>query len=434
MECCRCIPWPGCDVHCRFNFGKVAISLRIWLNRYLYHFCFDTERNCRPDKAINIELPTYVPYIGKLAEAAGMEISGIDSLCDALTKRIDFKTKTKASLISAVGSGFIGIGMALGGFGVWSLVGQQLSKQLFNTICLWFFNKWWPRFVFSAGSFRYLWGFGWKLMLSGLLNNTWSHLYQIVVGKCYSPETLGQYSKAKELAGIFSSNFTAIVQRVSYPALAEVQDDKTRMVAGYRRIIKTTMFVTVTTLISIGAVSEPLIYCLIGPKWHQAASFLPFICLSLSLHPLHAINLNMLQVQGRSDIYLGLEIIKKIFSIGPLCLGIFVGIYWMLVGSIITGIIAFFLNSYYTGRELNYSSWMQLKDVLPSYGVGFTIAAAVFFLKYIPISYFVILPVQIVVGVCVMVVLCERRKMSEYVEIKEIVVSFALRLFKKRCL
>jgi len=337
-----------------------------------------------------------------------------------LTKRIDFKTKTKASLISAVLSGAIGIGMAFSGFGVWSLVGQQLSKQLLYTLCLWFFNKWWPKLEFSIDSFKYMWGFGWKLMVSGLLNNIWNQLYQVVVGKYYSPATLGQYSRAKDFASIFSSNLTMIIQRVSYPVLAEVQDDRERMVAGYRKIIKTTMFVTAISLLSLGAISDPLLYCLIGPQWHEAASYMPLVCLSMSLYPLHAINLNMLQIQGRSDIFLVLEIVKKVIAVGPICLGIFVNIYWMLIGSIVIGIISFFLNSYYTGRELHYTSWMQLKDIAPSYFVAFVIAFSVYFLKYLPLSYWIVLPLQLLLGTIVFFSLCLFMRLEEYREIKSI--------------
>lgn len=340
-----------------------------------------------------------------------------------LTKRIDFKTKTKASLISAVASGSIGICMAYMGFGVWSLVGQKLSNTLLYSVCLWALNRWWPNLSFSFNSFRYMWGFGWKMMVSGLLDHTWSQLYQVVVGKYYSPATLGQYTRSREYANIFSSNFQTIISRVTYPVLAEVQDDKERMVAAYRRIIKITMFITAICMISLGAVAEPFIYCLIGPKWHQAATFLPLICISMSMYPLHAINLNMLKVQGRSDIFLYLEIIKKIISIGPLCLGIFVGIYWMLIGSIVTGIIAYFLNSYYTGKRLGYSSWMQIKDVAPSYGMALLIAISVYFLKYLPVSNWLILPLQILIGVMMFFFVCNRTKLQEYVELKEIAVK-----------
>lgn len=348
-----------------------------------------------------------------------------------LSKRIDFKTKTKATVIAAIISGTLGITAAFCGWGVWALAVQQITSQIVNSLFLCFFNKWLPNFSFNSESFRYMWGFGWKLMLSGFLDRTWGQLYQTVVGKCYTPETLGQYSRSKLFAQIFSQNFTSIVQRVTYPALAEVQDDKQRMIAAYRKIIKVSMFITAVCMISLGAISEPFIYCLIGEKWHQAATFLPLICISMSLYPLHAINLNMLQVQGRSDIFLILEIVKKIIAIGPICLGIFIDIYWMLAGSIVTGIISFFLNSHYTGKKLGYTSWQQLKDVAPSYGIALVIAGSVYFLKCLPVSNFVILPMQLVVGAAVFFGICEKIKLEEYEELKNIVVRYKDKVVKK---
>lgn len=343
-----------------------------------------------------------------------------------LSKNIDFRTKTKASLVSAIISGIVGICMAFSGLGVWSLVGLNIVKQLFYSICLWRFNKWRPSFMFSRNSFFYMWGFGSKLMLSGLLNNIWNQLYQVVVAKFYSPSTLGQYSRAKEYSNIFSSNLTLIVQRVTYPVLSEIQDDGKRLVSAYRKIIKITMFVTAICMIPLGAISEPLIYCLIGRQWYQATTFLPLICLTMSLYPLHSINLNMLQVQGRSDILLILEIVKKIIAIGPICLGIFVGIYWMLVGSFFTSVISFFLNSFYTGKSLKYGSFMQLKDILPAYGIAFLVAFSVYFIKYLPLSSWLILLIQLMVGSFVFLLICHFSKNEEYIEIKKIVLKFVL--------
>ena len=334
-----------------------------------------------------------------------------------LTKRIDFKTKTKASLISAILSGIVGIAMAYTGFGVWALVGQMLSKQLLYTLCLWVLNKWWPTLKFSASSFRYMWGFGWKLLVSGLLENIWNQLYQVVVGKFYSPATLGQYTRGREYASIFSSNLSSIIQRVSYPVLSEMQDDKHRMVEGYRRVIKMTMFITAICMISLGAVAEPLIYCLIGPQWHEAATYLPLICISMAFYPLHAINLNMLKVLGRSDIFLYLEIIKKIIGIIPICIGIFIDIYWMLVASILIGFVSLYLNSWYTGKALGYTFWKQIRDIAPAFGIAFTIAISVFFFKYLPISNWLILPIQIVVGVVVCIIACRKSQLEEYKEV-----------------
>ena len=341
-----------------------------------------------------------------------------------LTKKIDFKTKTKASLISAVISGIIGIGVALSGFGVWALVLQAISKQLFYTLCLWVFNKWWPRLFFSWQSFKEMWSFGWKLLVSSFINTIWNELYQIVVGKFYSPATLGQYSRAKQFATIFSSNLNTVVQRVSFPALSEIQNDKSRLKEAYRKVIKTTMFVTAILMFFLGAISEPLIFCLIGPQWREASRFLPLICVAMSLYPLHSINLNMLQVQGRSDLFLKLELIKKSIAVGPILLGVFVGIYWMLIGSIITGIVSYFFNSYYSGKFLDYTSYNQLKDIAPSYGVATLIALSIYPLKFLQLSSYLILPIQFVIGVGVFLASCYVFDIKEYKEVRGILLNF----------
>jgi O-antigen/teichoic acid export membrane protein len=311
--------------------------------------------------------------------------------------------------------------MAFIGFGVWSLVAQSLTSQSLRTILLWVANKWVPQLRFSIESFHELFGFGWKMMLSGLIDTVWKELYQVVVGKFYSPATLGQYTRAKGFSQLFSSNLTSVIQRVTYPVLSNIQDDKERMVTAYRKIIKTTMFVTAISMFFLGAVSEPLLYCLIGPKWHEAAVYLPLICLTGSTYPLHAINLNMLQVQGRSDLFLGLEVIKKIIGIAPLSVCFFYGILPMLYTGILTNIIAYFLNSYYSGKFLGYSSWMQIKDIAPSYGLATLVGLSVFFLKYLPISYWIILPLQIIIGFAVLICVCQKIKQEEFVELKRMV-------------
>lgn len=347
-----------------------------------------------------------------------------------LTKRIDFKTQTKITIIASIVSGVIGIVMALLGCGVWSLVAQNLTSHTLRTILLWFFNKWVPKLHFSTHSFRELFGYGWKIMISNLIGSIWNELYQVVVGKFYSPATLGQYTRARHFSTLFSSNLTSVVQRVTYPVLSNIQDDRSRMVSAYRRIIKTTMFVTVVSMFSLGAVAEPLIYCLIGPKWHEAATYLPLICIAMSLYPLHALNLNMLQVQGRSDLFLILEIIKKIIAIGPLFIGAVVGIMPMLYANLIVGVISYFLNSYFPGKQLGYTSWMQLKDIAPSYGLASLVAISVWFLKYLPLSNWIILPIQVLVGVGVFFTFCKITKIKEYEDAKQLLIPFVKKIRK----
>lgn len=337
-----------------------------------------------------------------------------------LVKRVDFKTQTKASLISSISSGVIGIGMAFSGCGVWSLVGQQLSRQLLLTICLWIFNRWIPRLQFSLQSFRELFGFGWKLLVSGLINTVWNEIYQVVIGKFYSPATLGQYTRATQFSSIFSSNLTGVIQRVSYPVLSELQDDKVLLKAGYKKVIKTSMLVSFVMMLGLAAVAEPMIVVLIGEKWLPAVPMLQIVCFSMMLYPLHSLNLNMLQVQGRSDLFLKLEIIKKIVGIGPLLLGIFVGIYWMLISSVAAGLFAYYLNAHYSGPFLNYSIREQIVDILPSFGIALTMALCVYAVSFIPIPSLPLLIIQIATGTIITITLCHLTRLPEYLELLNI--------------
>ena len=349
-----------------------------------------------------------------------------------LIKEIDFKTITKCKIISAMVSGIVGIIMAFMGFGVWALVGQQLSLIFINTLCLWLFRNWKPSFIFSWSSFKDLFGFGWKLMVSGIINSVWGQLYQIVIGKCYSTDTLGQYTKAREYVDIVSKYLTSVVQQVSYPALSQIQDETDRLKEGYRRVIKLTMLVVFILVLGMAACSKQMILVLIGEKWLPCVPLMQLVCFSMCLYPLHAINLNMLQVQGRSDLFLKLEIIKKAIGVLPVLAGIYFNIYWMLVVGFITGgCIDFILNSYYSGKFLGYSTKDQLKDILPSLWVALVIAFPVFGLSFLPINAFFLLPIQLIVGASLAYILLEKTKLEEYQELKQIALPIVNKVFKR---
>lgn len=349
-----------------------------------------------------------------------------------LVKKVDFKTQTKVSLISSISSGFVGIGMAVSGLGVWSLVGQQISRQFLNSSFLWFYSKWYPKLQFSIQSFKELFGFGWKLLVSCLIDTVWREIYQVVIGKCYSPAFLGHYARAQQFASICSINLTTVVQRVSFPVLSSVQDDKERLKNGYKRIIKVTMLLAFTLMLGLAAVSKPMILALIGEQWLPCVPFLQIICLQMMLYPLHSLNLNMLQVQGRSDLFLKLEIIKKVIAAGPLLLGVFINIYWMLGGSVITGFIAYYLNAYYSGPFLNYSIKEQIKDILPSFGVAVAMAVPVFAMSFISMNPYIMLPLQIVVGAIITISICEATKLPEYLEIKGMSMLVINKIIKRK--
>ena len=341
-------------------------------------------------------------------------------------KAVNFRTQTKVSLIASLSSGAVGIGMALGGMGVWSLVGQQLSRQLMNTVFLWVYGKWRPSLEFSVRSFRELFGFGSKLLLAGLLNTVFKEIYSLVIGRCYTSAQLGQYTRAQQFNTIFSSNLTAVVQRVSYPVLSSIQDEPARLKEAYRRVIKVTMLVTFACMLGLAAVAKPLIVLLIGEKWLPAVSLLQIICFSGMFYPLHAINLNVLQVKGRSDLFLRLEIIKKFLAIGPLLLGIFFSIKSMLLGSVFNSVIAYFLNSYYSADLLRYSTMEQVKDVLPTFFVSLLVSAVMWSLSLTALPYPLLLSLQCTVGLTLAILIYERLRLPEYMEVRQLAL-FALR-------
>ena len=342
-------------------------------------------------------------------------------------KDVNFKTQTKVSLIASLTSGVVGIGMALAGMGVWSLVGQQLSRQLMNTLFLWIYCKWRPVWEFSSQSFKELFGFGSKLLLSGLLDTVFKEIYALVIGRCYTAAQLGQYTRASQFNQISSSNLTGVIQRVSYPVLSSIQDDPERLREGYRKIIKSTMLISFACMLGMAAVAKPMIVLLIGEKWMPAVGFLQIICFSGMLYPLHAINLNILQVKGRSDLFLRLEIIKKSIAVGPLLLGAFFTIEYMLWGSVCTSLIAYFLNSYYSANLINYPTKEQIKDILPTFLVSFITAAAMWSLTLTSLSYWLLLPLQCVLGIALALFIYERLRLPEYIETKQLALSMLRR-------
>lgn len=347
-------------------------------------------------------------------------------------KAVNFKVQTKVSLIASLSSGTVGIGMALGGMGVWSLVGQQLSRQLLNTVFLWVYGRWRPSAEFSWRSFRELFGFGSKLLLSGLLDTAFKEVYSLVIGRCYTSAQLGQYTRAQQFNMIFSSNLTSVVQRVSYPVLSSIQDEPARLKAAYRRVIKVTMLITFACMMGLAAVAEPLIVLLIGEKWMPAVGFLQIICFSGMLYPLHAINLNMLQVKGRSDLFLRLEVIKKAIAVGPLLLGVFFSIKWMLLGSVFNSFVAYFLNSHYSADLIGYPTRDQIRDWLPTFLVSVGVAAAMWGLTLTGMPYAALLPLQCVAGLVLAVLVYERLRLPEYMEVRQMALSVLGRLGKRR--
>ena len=287
-----------------------------------------------------------------------------------LTRKIDFKTQAVVSLSGAIVSGIVGLVMAYSGYGVWSLVCQQVGGYLIRTILLWVLGGWKPQHRWSWKSFHYLWGFGSKMLGSALLDTTYNNIYPIVIGKFFSANDLGNYTRAHQFASLPSSNVTGVLQRVTFPVLSSIQNEDERLARNYRKILKLSAFLIFPIMLLLSAVADPLIRVFLTDKWEGCIILLQIICFSMMWFPIHSINLNLLSIKGRSDLFFKLEICKKIVGVCVMCITIPQGIIWMVSGGIVTGMISLFINTYYTGKLINVGYLKQMGDLLPIFCVS----------------------------------------------------------------
>ena len=295
-----------------------------------------------------------------------------------LTIRVDFKTQAKASLSAVVLSGAVGIALAYHGFGVWALVAQTLVNAGAGTLLLWIFVRWRPRCFFSFASFRPMFSFGSKLLCSSLLHTVYANLYPLVVGKFFSAESLGYYSRAEQMAMLPASTGSGILGRVTFPLLATVQDDDARLGEVYRKYLRVSTGAIAPAMIGLCAVAEPLVLVLLGEKWLPAVPLMRVLCLGWMIDPIVLVNLNLLYVKGRTDLVLRLEIVKKITAISILFASVSFGLLGLCVGRAIYSQIALAMNTYYTGKFLKMTYLRQMREVFPIYALAGTCGICAF--------------------------------------------------------
>jgi teichuronic acid exporter len=338
-----------------------------------------------------------------------------------LTISLDFKTQVKASFPSIIIGGTVGIIMAYKGYGVWALVIQSLVISGLNTLFLWLFSKWIPKAVFSKTSFKQLFSFGSKLLVTGLLNTIFINIYLIVIGKLFSAKQLGFYTRALQLQKFPSENITGIMQRVSFPVLSSLQDDNKKLETTFRLFIRLSVFVIFPLMIGLAVVSEPLIRLILTDKWMPVVPLLQLLCIVGMLYPLHAINLNILYVKGRSDLVLKLEVIKKILISIAILVTFSFGVKALVIGQIFTSIFAFFINTYYSGKMVNYSTWKQIKDIIPIVLIALFMALGVWMTMLIFDKDALKLLIGIVTGFILYIFFA---KIGNFMELKEITSAF----------
>lgn len=283
-----------------------------------------------------------------------------------LTIDLNFKMLAKISFSGAVVGGTAGLICAYNGLGVWSLVVQQMTTTSSRVVLFWILVRWRPKSFFNKTSFKSMFGFGSKLLASGLLNTLYDNIYDLIIGKVFSAATLGNYSRASHFANFPSSNITGIFQRVTFPVLSKIQDNPEKLRKGYLKFLNMATLVIFPLMIGLAALAKPFILLALSDKWVDAILILQLICIAQMWYPVHAINLNILQVMGRSDLFLKLEIIKKIISITVLCITLPHGIIAMCFGQWFNACFGLVVNTYYSGKLLNAGLLPQLKMYIPT--------------------------------------------------------------------
>lgn len=338
-----------------------------------------------------------------------------NSIQNALVSRnMQFKMLFYSSLGAILMSGIVGIVLAYLGLGVWALVAQQLTNQFMITVIMWFTVKWRPKLIFSFKRVKGLFSYGWKLLVSSLIDNLYMNLQSLIIGKIYNPSMLGFYNRGDQFPKVIVSNINGSIQSVMLPVLASEQDNRKRVKNMVRRSIVTSSFVLFPMMCGLAVTAEPLVKILLTNKWLPCVPFLQIFCASYALWPIHTANLQAINALGRSDIFLKLEVIKKIIGLTILVISIHFGIYAIAVGTLISGIISTFINAYPNLKLLNYSYKEQIKDIMPSLLLSLIMGAVVYNFKWLHMLSWLTLIIQICLGIIIYIIMAKVFKLECY--------------------
>lgn len=299
-----------------------------------------------------------------------------------LSKKMKFKILMICNLPGAILGIVIGLVMAYKNFGVWSVVCMYLVTQFSQVILLWFFAGWKPKLVFSKMKLNQHFQFGYKLTLSGLTNAFFGNIYNILIGRFYPIKTLGYYEHASNLNLYPVTAITSVLSKITYPLLAKIQDEKKRVSLVYQQLLQASFFITAPLLLGAACIATPLFHYVLGEKWLPSVPFFQILCVARILYPVHSLNINILKVYGRSDLFLKLEVIKKIIAIIFICIGFFIGIYGLLFASVVSSFVGLFINTYYSGKMINYGTMKQVQDMLPSFIVSIGMCLIIYLLNF----------------------------------------------------
>lgn len=378
---------------------------------------------CAPLIATFYEEPTLTPVIRVLGIT--LIISGLKNVQQAyVSKNMLFKKFFFATLGGTIGSAVVGIVMAFYGFGVWALVGQHLFNLIVDTLILWITVKWRPKLVFSFSRLKGLFSFGWKLLVAAFIETGYKEARQLIIGKKYSSEDLAYYNKGQQFPNLIVTNVNSSIDSVLLPSMAKEQTNRDVVKSMTRRAIKTSSFIMWPLMVGLGVCAEPLIRLLLTEKWLFCVPFLRVFCFTHAFYPIHTANLNAIKAIGRSDMFLKLEIIKKVVGIALLLSSMWFGVMAMAYSLLLSTIIASFVNAFPNRKLLGYSYFEQIKDILPSTLLSAVMGGAVFAINFIGLSYIVTLLIQVPLGAIIYIVGAKLFKFESFEYMLNLIKSF----------
>ena len=331
-------------------------------------------------------------------------ISGVKNVQQAYVSRnMLFKRFFFSTLGGTIVAAVAGIVMAMNGFGVWALVAQQVINLFLDTCILWITVKWRPKKVFSFERLKGLFSYGWKLLVSSLLDTVYNDLRQLIIGKMYSPDDLAFYNKGKQFPNLVVNNINTSIDSVLLPSMSNVQDDKEHIKSMTRRSITISIYTMAPMMMGIAFVAEPLVSLILTDKWLPCVPFLRIFCITYMFRPLHTANLNAIKAMGRSDLFLKLEIEKKIVGMILLLSTMWFGVMAMAYSMFVSSICSQLINAAPNKKLLKYGYMAQIKDMLPSILLAVFMGVCIFPLQYLPIHNAVILLMQFVLGAVIYV-------------------------------
>lgn len=359
------------------------------------------------------KMPELTPIVRVLSLT--LVISGVKNVQQAYVSRhLLFRKFFFSTLGGTIGAAFIGVWMAWKGYGVWAIVIQHLFNATIDTVILWVTVKWRPKFMFSYKSLKGLFSYGWKLLVSALLDTGYRELRSLLIGKLYTSSDLAFYNRGQQLPNLIVTNINTSIDSVLLPTMSKEQENKIIVRDMTRRAIKTSTYIMMPMMMGLAVCAEPIINLILTEKWLPAVFFLRVFCFTCAFYPIHTANLNAIKAMGRSDLFLKLEIVKKVVGLIALISTMFISVKAMAISGIFMSIMSQIINSWPNRRILDYSYRQQLIDMLPQIGLSFIMGGFVFAVNFLVMPDILKILVQVPLGVCIYILLSKLFKVDSY--------------------